>query len=342
MTALVGILQHALMITVLVFVMMLIVDFVDIVSQKRLTEVIKGGLLRQYLAASALGATPGCLGAFMNVSLYVHGLLTFGALTGAMIATSGDEAFVMLARFPGTALVLFALLFVVSLPFAWLTDRFVRATKYKPCDPCYLQEVHIVEETPSFRWAALGRNLTHLSPYRHPFLLLFAAFFVAVAAGVTGPQVWDWKRLTLMVLLGTAWVVLLAVSEHYLRDHVWAHLVKSHIWRVFLWTFFALLVVHLGLHHWNLKDFVSNNVVWMLLLGALVAVIPESGPHLLFVMLFAEGVIPFSVLFASSFVQDGHGMLPLLSYTLRDSILIKGLNLAFGLAVGGALYAVGL
>ncbi len=71
------------------------------------------------------------------------------------------------------------------------------------------------------------------------------------------------------------------------------------------------------------------------------AVIPESGPHLVFVMLFAEGVIPFSVLFTSSFVQDGHGILPLLSYTVKDSILIKILNLIFGLGIGMILYLIG-
>lgn len=97
-----------------------------------------------------------------------------------------------------------------------------------------------------------------------------------------------------------------------------------------------------SLHYWNFKDLISNNIPWMFLLGALVAVIPESGPHLVFVMLFAEGVIPFSVLFTSSFVQDGHGMLPLLSYTVKDSILIKILSLIFGLGIGMILYLIGL
>ena len=70
-------------------------------------------------------------------------------------------------------------------------------------------------------------------------------------------------------------------------------------------------------------------------------IIPESGPHLIFVMMYAQGLIPFSVLLTSSFVQDGHGMLPLLSYSLRDSILIKMINLAFGLAVGGIFFVLG-
>jgi hypothetical protein len=61
-----------------------------------------------------------------------------------------------------------------------------------------------------------------------------------------------------------------------------------------------------------------------------------------FVMMYAQGLVPFSILFTASFVQDGHGMLPLLSYSLKDSVLIKFFNLAFGLIVGGALFVLGL
>ena len=87
--------------------------------------------------------------------------------------------------------------------------------------------------------------------------------------------------------------------------------------------------------------FIQEHMMWVLLIGALIGIIPESGPHLIFVMMYAQGLIPFSVLFTASFVQDGHGMLPLLSYSIKDSILIKVFNLAFGIAVGYALFAIG-
>lgn len=111
------------MITFFVFVMMLLIDFIDTISRRRLTDIMQGGRWRQYTLASFLGSTPGCLGAFMNVSLYVHGLISFGAAVGGMIATSGDEAFVMLAEFPGTALVLFVMLFFLAILFSWVSDK---------------------------------------------------------------------------------------------------------------------------------------------------------------------------------------------------------------------------
>lgn len=336
-----GILKQALMITVFVFVMMLIVDFLDMFSKKKLTAVMTGSAWKQYSVASFLGATPGCLGAFMGVSLYVHGLISLGALTGAMIATSGDEAFVMLAKFPGTALVLFGLLFAVSIPLAWVADRIVKATKFVPCQSCQLQEYHAEEEIHQLSWGTLAGNLRRFSPARHGLLLVFGFSAVAILLGIAGPQTWDWKRVTLLILLSLALITVGATSDHYLKKHIWSHIIKTHIWRVFLWTFFALVVVHMGLNYWNFRSLISNNIPWMFLLAALVAVIPESGPHLVFVMLFAEGVVPFSVLFTSSFVQDGHGMLPLLSYTIKDSVLIKVLNLVFGLGIGMVLYVIG-
>jgi hypothetical protein len=70
------------------------------------------------------------------VSLYVHGLISFGAIVGGMIATSGDEAFVMLVQFPGTALVLFGLLFVSGIIFAWISDKAVKIPGITPCESC--------------------------------------------------------------------------------------------------------------------------------------------------------------------------------------------------------------
>lgn len=77
---------------------------------------------------------------------------------------------------------------------------------------------------------------------------------------------------------------------------------------------------------------------FVLLISALVGIIPESGPHMIFVMMYANGLIPFSVLLTSSIAQDGHGMLPLFSYTIRDSVLIKIFNIIIALVMGLIFY----
>lgn len=331
---------HALMITVFVFVMMLIVDYINVLSKGRMTTVVKGGRWRQYTAASFLGATPGCLGAFMNVSFYVHGLLSFGAMVGGMIATSGDEAYVMLALFPGKAILLFGLLFVFGIIFAWIADGIASVVGIAPCEECRLQEVHFDEECHCFEPAVL-RGFPHISPPRFSLLLLLVFFLIVFGIGLLGPKAWNWQRISLFSLLIATIGIITTVPDHYLKEHIWSHIIKEHLWRVFLWTFFTLLFINIGLEYWNLEGFVKANIGWVLLIGALSGIIPESGPHLIFVMMFVNGMVPFSVLFTSSFVQDGHGMLPLLSYTVRDSILIKTFNLIFGLIVGFIFYLLG-
>ena len=68
-------LKQAVLISFSVFVMMLLADFVDHCTRRRISTVIQGGCLRQYVLASFSGPTPGCLGAFVNVSLYIHGII---------------------------------------------------------------------------------------------------------------------------------------------------------------------------------------------------------------------------------------------------------------------------
>lgn len=126
-----------------------------------------------------------------------------------------------------------------------------------------------------------------------------------------------------------------------MKDHIWQHIIKRHLWRTLLWTFGALLVVEIGLHYWHLEKLTAQYPLLLLFAGALLGIIPESGPHLIFVTMFANGLIPFSVLFTSSFVQDGHGMLPMLSYSVRDSMMIKAFNMVFGVGIGLLLYAAG-
>ena len=108
-----------------------------------------------------------------------------------------------------------------------------------------------------------------------------------------------------------------------------------------MWTFGALLVISLGFQYLHIEEITSEYKLLLLFLGALIGLIPESGPHLIFVTLFANGFIPFSVLLTSSIVQDGHGMLPLLSYSIKDSIKIKIINFSLGIILGLILFAAG-
>lgn len=335
-------LNKSLMITLFVFVMMIVADYLNVLTEGKFNRAIRGGLFRQYLTTTTLGATPGCLGAFMNVSFYVHGLITFGAMVGGMIATSGDEAFVMLALFPGKAILLFVLLFVIGIIAAWLVDKLVPVFNIQPCEGCETAVLHREHEGWHITKKKIKENFQTVSLARFLFLILLGILIVGSASGTVGPPEGGWERVTFIIVLLVAAFIVIVAPEHYLHEHIWGHIAKRHLWRILLWSFGALLVIEVGLRFWNLEVFVQDHLPWVLIVGILVAIIPESGPHLIFVILFAKGVIPFSVLLATSIVQDGHGMLPLLAYSVRDSLLIKSFNVVIGLGIGLALYLLGL
>ena len=79
-------------------------------------------------------------------------------------------------------------------------------------------------------------------------------------------------------------------------------------------------------------------MLWVIVLAVLIGIIPESGPHLVFVTLFAQGVLPFYVLLVNSIVQDGHSALPLLAESKMSFAKAKLINIIVGLAIGIACF----
>jgi hypothetical protein len=334
--------EHALMITVFVFVMMVLVDYVNVLSRGRLQGLAAGGRFKQYLVAALLGVLPGCLGAFMAVSLYVHGLISFGALSACMIATAGDESFVMFAMFPARAGLVHGILLAAGLASGWLIDRAVKALRITPCEQCALTEFHAEHDVRLTSLGAAIRHFRNMSLARFLFMSFTGLCLYLLATGAIGPGKHAWERITFMVILAVALFIVSTVPDHYLQDHIWKHIAREHVWKIFLWTFGALLVLDLAMKTWDVEGFVHAHMVWVLVSAALIGLIPQSGPNLVFVMMFAQGLIPLSVLLVSCIVQEGHGMLPLLSYTVRDALLIKLFKVALALAVGGTLFLFGL
>jgi hypothetical protein len=275
------------------------------------------------------------------VTLYTHGMIGFGALAGAMIAASGDEAFVMLALFPGTAVFLFGLLFVFGLLVALLIDRLggIRLYRGGCCpDGIALHEVELAAGSGGL-WRSSFRGT---SRPRAAMGVALVVFIVGVGAGWLGPETWDWVRWTLLVVASLALAALVTVSEHFLKEHLFEHVASKHVPRIFLWVFGVLFVLAwVNAANLPLGEWIRTHRGWGLIAAVLIGLIPESGPHLVFVTLFAQGALPFSILVASSVVQDGHGMLPLLAESPREFVKVKAVNAVAGLLLGGGLLLLG-
>ena len=346
------VLRNSVLITGLVMIMMLMIEYVNIHSHGKWFSKLRQNRIGQVVLGAGLGIIPGCMGGFAAVSMYSHKLLSFGALIAMMIASSGDEAFVMLAMIPKEALLLMAILFVVAVVVGLLIDRFSKPHHHhhqEGCDEGY--QIH-EEESETVEKSSF-RNMKHASAERIALLLGVILFIVALAFGMfeheheeavhTQLNIFDeyWMNLIFAVVsLFVVWFIATA-PEHVVKEHLWEHIIRKHFLSIFLWTFSTLFVIQVGLHYFDIETLISNNIPWMILLAVLVGIIPESGPHLLFVTLFATGTVPFSVLLASSISQDGHASLPLLAESKRSFLKAKIVNALLAAVVGYFCYFIG-
>ena len=336
-----NVIRQAIMITGFVFVMMLVIEFVNVQTKGLWHHKVSGNVLKQYIFAAILGIIPGCLGAFTAVSLYSHRLISFGAIVTTMIATSGDEAFVMFAMFPQKALLLTAVIFSISIIAGFAADRIPHTEKIlnKFSDNSF--PLHDEEECKCFQKDKFLSHIVRPSYYRLIMAFIILSLFVGIISGVLAGKSELWLKITILISISFSLFIVISVPEHFLIKHLWDHIVRIHIPKIFIWTFGTLLTIQILLNNIDIESWTTNNMLIMLFIAVLIGIIPESGPHLVFVTLFAEGMIPFSVLLASSISQDGHGSLPLIAESKRGFLAVKSVNMAMALLVGIMGYAIG-
>ena len=330
-------LRTAVLVTGLVVIMMMLIEVFNVSSSGRMFSGLRNRRFGQVLLSALLGAIPGCMGGFASVSLYTHGLISFGALIAMMIASSGDEAFVMLAMFPGQSAWIFLILFVVAVAIGLLVDLF--HSKY---DGCHSMSVHQEDVEPK-------HNHEHKRHYGWKRIVMFLGVVVFMGALLLGWLEGDEPETTSggFNLLSEEWMywlfaalslavlgMLLFAGDHFVDEHLWEHIVTHHLPGIFLWTFGTILILGILMSHFDMASWISDNTILMILLAAAIGIIPESGPHLVFVSLYAAGVIPLPVLLASCISQDGHASLPLLAESRGSFLKAKLINVVVAVVIG--------
>lgn len=412
MLDLLEVLRNAVLITGLVLIMMLMIEYCNIGSHGSLFARLKSSGINQVLIGTLLGLVPGCIGGFAAVSLFTHKLLSFGALTAMMIASSGDEAFVMLATMPLKALLLFAILGALAIVTGLVCDRYLfKEQNFAFCPDGYeIHKEHDSSIASPFRLSSYKDALRRPSRERLLLLAGIALFVVALLSGFAGhdhaghdhaghdhavhqeaalhqevalheeamlhqeaahnhelhgdathqeslQEIIEERHLSTFTLhlLDEEWmnclfaimsiVTLLftaTAKEHFIKEHLWHHVIKRHLLSIFLWTLGGLAVCQIGVQYLNIEEWVSSNMIFVILLAVAVGIIPESGPHLVFVTLYLNGIVPFSVLLANSISQDGHTALPLLASSRKTFLKAKAVNIVIGAVLGILLYLSGL
>jgi hypothetical protein len=337
--------EHTLTITAFVLSMMLLIEYLTVRTQNKFLVLISSNEWWQVVLASFLGIIPGCLGTFFAVSLYSHRVIKLPALIAVMIATSGDEAFVMFGEIPKQALMLNLVLFVVAVGVGFLLNLIMKDVNYIELKENMLH-THKTPDCVCFDKKTFKNDWKNLSFER--FLLVFFSFLILIffiSKGVNTGK-WDFETVTFIIIMFFVLFLVITVPEHFLKEHLWKHNIKKHLFRIFLWTFGSLFFINLILPYLhitqqNFAPLAHKYYFLLLLFAVLVGIIPESGPNLVFVFLYAQGYVPISILLANSIVQDGHGSLPLLAESQKSFFVAKIVNIIVGFVVGLGAYFLG-
>ena len=134
--------------------------------------------------------------------------------------------------------------------------------------------------------------------------------------------------------------MLFLAGDHFVEEHLWEHIVCHHLPAIFLWTFGTILTIGIIMSYFDITTWISDNTILMILLAAAIGIIPESGPHLVFVSLYAAGVVPLPVLLASCISQDGHASLPLLAQSRGAFLKAKLINVCVAIIAGLILLCI--
>jgi hypothetical protein len=255
-------------------------------------------------------------------------------VVGTMIATSGDESFVMFAMFPETALWLHIFLFIIGIAVGYATDLIFKNQDRLISHLDHQLPLHEREYCNCFQKDKIWDQFKHIKIQRASLMFTLLVFLSFLVISAHGEAAWDWKRITFTLSAAFGLFVVSTVPDHFLSEHLWKHVVKKHLPALFFWTFGALLVIHYLDGFFDIKSWIQNNYFLTLLISLLVGIIPESGPHLIFVTMYANGSLPLGILMANSIVQDGHGMLPMLAVSRSAFVLVKIINVFVGLVMG--------
>lgn len=342
------------MITTFVLVMMMVIEYLNVKTRGDWAHKLKKSPFLQIVLAAILGIIPGCLGTYTVVSLYSHEVIRFSALVTAMIATSGDEAFVLFSLMPQYALLINGVLLVIAIVTGYLLMKFGKRFEFFCVSPGHMvvhqEELDAHPQTPS----SIYQNLKNITFIRALLIGGVSLFLLGMFTGVFHHEHLDiatlngaqphlheqeehginWVLITYIVVITMAMYIFLTSSDHFLEDHLWGHVIKKHFFKILGWTFGAMVLVAFLSGFYEMNTWISENLWMILVLAVLIGIVPESGPHLVFVIMFFQGLIPFSILLASSIVQDGHGALPLLAESRKSFFTMKAINVAVGFIAG--------
>ncbi|MDP3442948.1 MAG: putative manganese transporter, partial [Ignavibacteria bacterium] len=255
-------LQQTFIITTFVMGMMMVIEYLNVQTRGLWSNSIQQSPFTQIILGSLMGIIPGCLGSYTMVSLYVHRVVMFPAIVATMIATSGDEAFLMFSLIPMTAIKLNIILLVIAIV-SGIIVHFTVKNKYiglKGHTDLPLHEPN--EECNPYHPRQAIENIRNISFTRALLIAGIVSILIILISGIVdgshhlntlmGGKIdahdmhahdghdhhaeADWIRISLIALLSIILYIVTTAKEHFLQEHLWHHIIRKHFIKIVAWT----------------------------------------------------------------------------------------------------------
>lgn len=306
------------------------------VRRRELREMLSRNVKWQPLIAAVCGAIPGCGGAIFIVTQYIRGAMSFGGVVATLTATMGDAAFLLLAKSPADAALVFALCFVIGVLFGYAVDwtHGRDFMKFKQSDE---EEEEDIRENPL------------LSPFYRLWLCLFlpgAIMGVAYAmqidvAGALSVGGADWvspfgaAAATLAIMMWTfnplSDIRLCISAQRTIARRVVDTTNFITVWVLCGFVGYGLLE---ELFAFDLAALFNAWIWYAPLAAVLIGFIPGCGPQVVVTTLFLNGAIPLSAQIANAISNDGDALFPAVAIAPKAS-LVATLYTAFPAVFAG-------
>ena len=308
--------------SVSVFVAITLFVFLYFEKSKKysLSKFFKNNVNLQIPIAGFLGAIPGCGGAIIVVTQYLQGNITFGCLVAVLTSTMGDAAFLILAKQPTNALLIFSICMIVGIITGFLVNYII---------PNKRSSVNVTKMN-----LKLGeiQNKYHLSLYKFWLVIFIPGFFLGILSQF---------QINLVKILNFDIYYFLGYSGALLAMFIWAinpfsdKAISLDTSRniqskgidmtnfVTVWVIIGFLVFDLGIYFTGIDFKKLFDVMLPLtpLLAIFVGFVPGCGPQILTATLYLNGYIPFSAEIGNAISNDGDALFPAIAICPKDAIL---------------------
>ena len=266
-----------------------------------------------------LGVIPGCGGAIMVMSLYTRGVVSFGSVLAALIATMGDAAFLLIASKPQAALIILPITFLTGIIFGYIvkpfTKNFINKISLKKDLNKNLPKNKIPKNFYSFWLICLIPGI---------ILGVLNAFQVEISFYIFGIDLIHSFSFVLAMYCILLWVF------NPLTDIQMASIHENSLRRVADTTCFVTVWVIIAFVTYELIDLSTKGLIFdslkyfgpfIPLMAIIIGFIPGCGPQIMITSMYVSGQIPMSAQIGNSISNDGDALFPAIAISPKAAII---------------------